>query len=72
MSEYRVSFFLVNKEEKVSPNGKREVIKSYEYLGNVVVDDSGVDNKYLTLAGKAYRSAPANLLRADRLIIDRI
>ncbi len=63
---------MVNKEEKVSSNGVREVVTDYEYLGNVVIDDCGVDDKTLTLSSKAYRSAPSKYLRADRLIIDRI
>lgn len=72
MADYRVSFFLVNRENVVSSTGKREVEKSYEFVGTLIVDDTGVDDKTCTIASKAYRAAPNNFLRADKLLIEKV
>lgn len=72
MADYRVSFFSVDRKEVVTETGKREVEKSYQFVGTLVIDDIGVDDKTVTLASKAYRSAPNNFLRADKLIIEKV
>lgn len=64
MKSYRVSFFLVNREEDKAGN----VTKDYEYLGSITVDDYG----NMPIAAKAYRIAPAGLTRGDKLIIEEI
>lgn len=71
MINYRVNFFNVNKNEEVGPTGKREVVKEYEYVGCMIIDDNGTSNDF-PLAAKAYRVAPANLSRCDKLIIERV
>lgn len=72
MADYRVSFFSVDRKEVVGSTGKREVEKSYQFVGTLVVDDYGVDDKTCTLASKAYRSAPDKFLRADKLLIEKV
>lgn len=59
MKNYRVHFYRKDKEED-------------EYLGNVVVDDVGVDDTNMTVESKAFRHALEQCLRADKIYIERI
>jgi hypothetical protein len=63
---------MTSRENTLLPNGELNTEIEHEFLGSVVLDDVGVDNKDMTLASKAFRSAHGNLLRADRLVIEKI
>lgn len=65
MKTYWVSFFKVEYQE--IGKGHRKISKE-EYIGGTEVDDNGVDNKTLTLAGKAFRVAPPRCLHANKVV----
>ena len=52
MKTYKVNFYKKTQEGQ-------------EFLGQVVVDDTGVDDVNMTIMSKAFRQATSDLLRAD-------
>lgn len=69
MANYRVSFFKI--ERKVNEDtGKSEKTGDEDYLGSVVIDDTGT--KEFSLVAKAFRVCHSTCLYADKTITEKL
>lgn len=64
MQNYRIEFYRTNKDEESED-------KKEEFLGSVVVEDTGTDRDF-TLLSKGFRQAQVYCLLADKTIIRKI
>ena len=68
MADFRVSFFKLKFEKDEKGNPKRTGEK--EYLGSVVVDDTGTEE--YTVTAKAFRVCSDKLLYADSTVVEKL